>query len=117
MRRDLLPCGVQISHSFEPLRGPNRNRRPLPMIGGNSKSFNVKVLASMLVKLGIDYADDRGLPADLEASPAGLGVYQKHGFKVVDRRRQKCKVVQIRWRRVLAQMVCGRMQITKRICG
>ena len=75
----------------------------------------------MLVKWGIDYADDRGLLAYLEASRAGLGVYQKHGFKVVDRRTGLCPTeVQSGsgpMEESVAQRVCGRMQITKRICG
>jgi GNAT superfamily N-acetyltransferase len=59
---------------------------------GTIPKFQRQGAASMLVKWGLDYADDRGLLPYLEASPAGLGVSQNHGFKVVDRRRQKRKV-------------------------
>lgn len=37
----------------------------------------------MLVKWGCDKADERGLMSALIASTAGLGVYLKHGFEVV----------------------------------
>ncbi|KAI9818146.1 MAG: hypothetical protein M1827_000771 [Pycnora praestabilis] len=39
---------------------------------------------SMLIKWGTDKADEAGLPSYLEASPAGLGLYKKHGFEQVD---------------------------------
>lgn len=39
--------------------------------------------ASQLVEWGTKRADERGLKSVLMASEAGLGVYLKHGFKVV----------------------------------
>lgn len=39
--------------------------------------------ASQLVEWGIKRADECGLKSVLMASEAGLGVYLKHGFKVV----------------------------------
>lgn len=39
--------------------------------------------ASQLVEWGTQRADQRGLKSVLMASEAGLGVYLKHGFKVV----------------------------------
>lgn len=40
---------------------------------------------SMLVKWGLDKAEEMKLPAYLEASKAGKPLYVKHGFKEVDR--------------------------------
>ncbi|KAJ5923286.1 hypothetical protein N7454_008531 [Penicillium verhagenii] len=42
-------------------------------------------LGGLMVAFGVDEADERGLPAYTEASPEGLGLYLKHGFKEVDR--------------------------------
>lgn len=39
----------------------------------------------MLIQWGCDIAQKHGVPAFLEASPAGLPVYQKSGFEEVDR--------------------------------
>lgn len=39
----------------------------------------------MLIKWGCDIAQNHGIPAYLEASPAGLSVYKKSGFQEVDR--------------------------------
>lgn len=35
---------------------------------------------SMLVKKGLEIADEKGLNAVLEASPAGAPLYKKHGY-------------------------------------
>lgn len=42
-------------------------------------------LGGLLVAFGVHEADKLGLPAYTEASPEGLGLYLKHGFKEVDR--------------------------------
>ncbi|KAJ5394012.1 uncharacterized protein N7487_011653 [Penicillium crustosum] len=42
-------------------------------------------LGGLLVEFGVYEADTLGLPAYTEASPEGLGLYLKHGFKEVDR--------------------------------
>ncbi len=39
----------------------------------------------MLIQWGCDIAQKHGVPSFLEASPAGLSVYQKSGFEEVDR--------------------------------
>lgn len=39
----------------------------------------------MLLNWGTEIAQKHGVPAFLEASPAGLPVYQKAGFQEVDR--------------------------------
>lgn len=39
----------------------------------------------MLIQWGCDIAQKQGVPCFLEASPAGLPVYQKSGFEEVDR--------------------------------
>ncbi|KAJ9605588.1 hypothetical protein H2200_010245 [Cladophialophora chaetospira] len=39
---------------------------------------------SMLIKWGLDIADELNLPAYLESSPAGHRLYQKFGFKDID---------------------------------
>jgi hypothetical protein len=39
----------------------------------------------MLIKWGCEIADISGVPAFLEASPTGLPLYEKAGFKEVDR--------------------------------
>ena len=39
----------------------------------------------MLIQWGCDIAQKHGVPSFLEASPAGLPVYQKSGFKEVGR--------------------------------
>ena len=38
----------------------------------------------MLIKWGTDIADKEGIPAYLEASADGYGLYKKHGFEDVD---------------------------------
>lgn len=38
---------------------------------------------SQLIEWGTKRADERGLKCVLMSSPSGLGVYLKHGFKVV----------------------------------
>lgn len=43
--------------------------------------FKGKGIASKLVKWGLSKADDAGLPAYLESSPAAVGVYTRMGFK------------------------------------
>ena len=40
---------------------------------------------AMLIKWGCDIAQQHGVPAFLEASPAGLSVYKKSGFQEVER--------------------------------
>lgn len=40
----------------------------------------------MLVRWGTEQADRDGLPAYLEASPAGRPLYERLGFKEVERR-------------------------------
>lgn len=39
----------------------------------------------MLVQWGCDIAQKHGIPAYLEASPAGLSMYKKCGFQEVDK--------------------------------
>ena len=41
---------------------------------------------ALLVKYGVDVADEMGLVAYLEASTAGKPLYERWGFKEVDRR-------------------------------
>ena len=41
--------------------------------------------ASMLVKWGIERADDLQLPCYVESTPAAHSIYVKHGFEDVDR--------------------------------
>lgn len=43
--------------------------------------FKGKGIASNLVQWGIDKAEEAGLPAYLESSPAAVGVYRRLGFK------------------------------------
>lgn len=38
----------------------------------------------MLVNWGLEQADELGLPAFLESSPAGRALYEKSGFKKID---------------------------------
>jgi GNAT superfamily N-acetyltransferase len=40
---------------------------------------------TMLIKWGCDIAQEHGVPAFLEATPAGLPVYQKSGFREVEK--------------------------------
>ncbi|PYI05940.1 hypothetical protein BO78DRAFT_139068 [Aspergillus sclerotiicarbonarius CBS 121057] len=42
-------------------------------------------LGGLLVAWGVQKADELGLPAYTEASPEGLGLYLRHGFREVDR--------------------------------
>ena len=42
-------------------------------------------LGGLLVAFGVHEADKLGLAAYTEATPEGLGLYLKHGFKEVDR--------------------------------
>ena len=46
--------------------------------------YQRKGIASLLLKWGLDIADDRGLVCYLDASPMGLGLYKKFGWKEVD---------------------------------
>jgi hypothetical protein len=39
----------------------------------------------MLIKWGSDIAQEHGVPAYLEATPAGLPVYKKSGFQELDK--------------------------------
>lgn len=43
-----------------------------------------KGVGALSVKWGCDKADELGLPAYLEGSPKGVGLYRKWGFEVVD---------------------------------
>jgi len=43
--------------------------------------FKGKGIASKLVQWGVDKAEEAGLPAYLESSPAAVGVYRRVGFK------------------------------------
>jgi predicted N-acetyltransferase YhbS len=43
--------------------------------------FKGKGIASSLVQWGIDKAEEVGLPAYLESSPAAVGLYTRLGFK------------------------------------
>jgi len=47
--------------------------------------FQRKGIGGTLVEWGVKKADELGLVAYTEASPKGLGLYLKHGFKEVDR--------------------------------
>lgn len=42
--------------------------------------------AGMLMKWGLDRADDEGMPSYLDATPRAKGMYEKLGFCVVDQR-------------------------------
>lgn len=47
--------------------------------------FQRKGIGARCVKLGIDKADELGLPAYTEGSRQGMGLYLRYGFKEVDR--------------------------------
>ncbi|BCR87273.1 GNAT family N-acetyltransferase [Aspergillus chevalieri] len=50
---------------------------------GTHPSYNGKGIASMLLKWGLDRADNDKVPVFLSASPAGKPVYERRGFRVV----------------------------------
>ncbi|OJJ84639.1 GNAT family N-acetyltransferase [Aspergillus glaucus CBS 516.65] len=50
---------------------------------GTHPSHNGKGIASMLLKWGLDRADNDGVPVFLSASPAGKPMYERRGFRVV----------------------------------
>jgi len=50
---------------------------------GTHPSYNGKGIASMLLKWGLDRADNDGMPVFLSASPAGKPMYERRGFRVV----------------------------------
>ncbi|ODM21456.1 hypothetical protein SI65_02300 [Aspergillus cristatus] len=50
---------------------------------GTHPSYNGKGIASMLLKWGLDRADNDKVPVFLSASPAGKPVYERRGFWVV----------------------------------
>lgn len=54
---------------------------------GTSTKYQKQGAAAMLLQWGIERIDDHGLPAYLEATPAGLSLYQRFGFREVDRLR------------------------------
>lgn len=46
--------------------------------------FNRQGVGAMALQWGLEKADELGLPIWLEGSPQGVGLYKKHGFKVLD---------------------------------
>lgn len=50
---------------------------------GTHPSYNGKGIASMLLKWGLNRADNDGVPVFLSASPAGKPMYERRGFRVV----------------------------------
>jgi GNAT superfamily N-acetyltransferase len=51
---------------------------------GTSAKYRGQGAASLLLKWGIERADDFDLPAYVEATKAAYRVYTKHGFEEVD---------------------------------
>ncbi|EXJ77805.1 hypothetical protein A1O3_10034 [Capronia epimyces CBS 606.96] len=50
-----------------------------------SPQYQRQGAGSLLLDWGLERADDRGLATYVEASPAAVRLYQRHGFKEVDR--------------------------------
>lgn len=46
--------------------------------------FQGRGAGGMLIKWGLDIADERHVPAYLESSPVAHKLYQKHGFQDID---------------------------------
>lgn len=47
-------------------------------------SYQRRGLGTMLIRPGLEAADKAGAQTFIEASPSGLGLYIKHGWRVVD---------------------------------
>ncbi|KAF7549647.1 hypothetical protein G7Z17_g6255 [Cylindrodendrum hubeiense] len=52
---------------------------------GVRKEWMGKGAASPLMRWGLERADEDGLPIFLESTPNGRGMYEKYGFRVLDR--------------------------------
>ena len=52
---------------------------------GTRPKYQKQGAASLLVQRGVEKADDFNIPAYLEATTDGKGVYMKHGFEEVEK--------------------------------
>ncbi|KFY12801.1 hypothetical protein V492_03651, partial [Pseudogymnoascus sp. VKM F-4246] len=92
MDADSLPVGANVAACLEMFGGLDRMQKKwvdeenMYLMGllATDPEFQGKGCATMLLRHGLDMADRDGRKAYIEATPAGLPLYKKLGWVVVD---------------------------------